>query len=218
QSGYFNDVSNTWVVRASDAHAWVEAWIEGRGWVTYDPTPPAKEDARGGWLNRRLQRINMYLDAGNTAWQQWVLAYNPSQQAALAFAFRDKLRAARNGEAGFSMPYIFAAGWRSWLFLLIMIAGGWLAAKFGPGLLRRWIAGRRIRKLMRKIESGKGTANDARLLYERMLASVERRGFEKPAWFTPSEFARTLPAGERERVGAFTEAYNEVRFGGDPGG
>ena len=31
QSGYFNDVSGLYVVRASDAHAWVEAWIEGRG-------------------------------------------------------------------------------------------------------------------------------------------------------------------------------------------
>ena len=29
-----------WVVRASDAHSWVEAWIPGRGWSTFDPTPP----------------------------------------------------------------------------------------------------------------------------------------------------------------------------------
>ncbi|MDP9169786.1 MAG: DUF3488 and transglutaminase-like domain-containing protein, partial [Acidobacteriota bacterium] len=33
QSGYYNDVSGMYVVRASDAHAWVEGWIEGRGWV-----------------------------------------------------------------------------------------------------------------------------------------------------------------------------------------
>lgn len=218
QSGYFNDVSNTWVVRASDAHAWVEAWINGRGWVTYDPTPPAKDDARGGWLDQRLQRINMYLDAADTAWQHWVLAYNPGQQAALAFAFRDKLRAARNGEASFSVPDLLATGWRSWLFLLVAIACGAFMVKFGPGLWRRWIAGSRMRKLMRRIQNGEGSANDARLLYERMLVSMEKRGFQKPAWFTPSEFARNLPARERERVGAFTKAYNEVRFGGDPGG
>jgi len=40
QSGYYNDVSGSWVMRASDAHAWVEAWIDGRGWMTFDPTPP----------------------------------------------------------------------------------------------------------------------------------------------------------------------------------
>jgi len=30
-----------WVVRDRDAHAWVEAWFDGLGWVTFDPTPPA---------------------------------------------------------------------------------------------------------------------------------------------------------------------------------
>jgi hypothetical protein len=44
---------------------------------------------------------------------------------------------------------------------------------------------------------------------------MARRGFQKPAWFTPTEFARNLPEAERERVGTFTVAYNEVRFGGD---
>ena len=28
-----------YVIRSSNAHSWVEAWIEGRGWVIYDPTP-----------------------------------------------------------------------------------------------------------------------------------------------------------------------------------
>jgi transglutaminase-like putative cysteine protease len=30
-----------WVVRDTDAHSWVEAWFDGIGWVTFDPTPPA---------------------------------------------------------------------------------------------------------------------------------------------------------------------------------
>jgi len=44
---------------------------------------------------------------------------------------------------------------------------------------------------------------------------MKRRGYQKPAWFTPHEFARTLPASD---VGAlvveFTTAYNALRFGG----
>jgi hypothetical protein len=36
------------VVRESDAHAWVEAWIPDEGWVEADPTPPGQfESARG---------------------------------------------------------------------------------------------------------------------------------------------------------------------------
>ena len=32
--------SGEWVVRDTDAHSWVEAWFDGIGWVTFDPTPP----------------------------------------------------------------------------------------------------------------------------------------------------------------------------------
>src|SRR6185295_13847344 len=40
QSGTFNPMTELFVVRASDAHSWVEAWLPRRGWTTFDPTPP----------------------------------------------------------------------------------------------------------------------------------------------------------------------------------
>jgi hypothetical protein len=215
QSGYYNDVSGSWVMRASDAHAWVEAWIEGRGWVTFDPTPPGAAQAEGGWLESKMRRMSMYLDAADTAWQQWVLAYNPGQQAALAFAFRNKLKTLGDGGTGFGWPEGLLPGMRWWLVAAVvgaLIAIVWRVR--WPRLWNRWDARRR----MRKIRRGEGTANDARVLYERMLESMARRGFQKPAWFTPLEFARNLPVDERERIGSFTAAYNEVRFGGDPAG
>ena len=39
--GGFRGASREWVVRDTDAHSWVEAWFDGIGWVTFDPTPPA---------------------------------------------------------------------------------------------------------------------------------------------------------------------------------
>ena len=39
--GGFQKRQGEWVIRDTDAHSWVEAWFDGIGWVTLDPTPPA---------------------------------------------------------------------------------------------------------------------------------------------------------------------------------
>jgi hypothetical protein len=81
----------------------------------------------------------------------------------------------------------------------------------GPGA-SRWLRGAiRVRRLKR----GEGEASDATLLYQRMLALLERRGIQKPPWLTPYEFARVLPATELSPlVDDLTSAYVEFRFGG----
>ena len=38
QGGEFNQFGKHYSVRQSDAHAWSEVWLEGRGWVREDPT------------------------------------------------------------------------------------------------------------------------------------------------------------------------------------
>lgn len=38
QGGEWNSMGEFLVIHQYDAHAWVEAWIEGKGWVQYDPT------------------------------------------------------------------------------------------------------------------------------------------------------------------------------------
>lgn len=48
-----NPLGGYGVVRARDAHAWVEAWVDGEGWVTFDPTPPSAFEAnesRTSWF------------------------------------------------------------------------------------------------------------------------------------------------------------------------
>ncbi len=39
--GGYSKRRGAWIVRDTDAHSWVEAWFEGFGWVTVDPTPSA---------------------------------------------------------------------------------------------------------------------------------------------------------------------------------
>ena len=116
QSGYFNDVSGLNVVRASDAHAWVEAWLPTRpdspdgfeegAWTTFDPTPPAS----GAPI--ALSRFDMVLDAMDNTWRDWVISYDLSHQVLMAARFEDFMRRFRHSPGS-------AIRW-SWLF--------WIAA------------------------------------------------------------------------------------------
>jgi protein-glutamine gamma-glutamyltransferase len=38
QGGTLNPYGDYWILRQSDAHAWTEIWIAGRGWMRVDPT------------------------------------------------------------------------------------------------------------------------------------------------------------------------------------
>jgi transglutaminase-like putative cysteine protease len=211
QSGLYNPITSLWVIRASDAHAWVEAWIPGNGWTTFDPTPPDLSSHSAGLL----AKMNLYLDAAGTFWQQWVVAYDPRRQGSLA----DRLTSGRMGFGWIRQLWRSAAPPASamdWLrrysasILLACLIGiaAWLG---GPGIASRL----RMRLRVRRVRQGKAGTGDATLLYRQMLAIVKRRGFQKPAWFTPAEFAASLPDGPFGRaVGEFTAVYNSVRFGG----
>lgn len=39
--GGYSESKQAWIVRDTDAHAWVEVWFDQYGWVTLDPTPAA---------------------------------------------------------------------------------------------------------------------------------------------------------------------------------
>jgi transglutaminase-like putative cysteine protease len=45
--GEYDQGSHRWLVTDLDAHAWVEAWFAGYGWVSFDPTPSAAPELAG---------------------------------------------------------------------------------------------------------------------------------------------------------------------------
>jgi transglutaminase-like putative cysteine protease len=55
-TGTYDTATKSWLVSDVDAHAWVEAWFPGYGWVTFDPTP-AQAPARGGHASISTQDL-----------------------------------------------------------------------------------------------------------------------------------------------------------------
>lgn len=208
--GVFNPISGWQVIRASDAHSWVEAYIPGRGWMTYDPTPPDPAAAAPPGLWSRTQLL---LDAADQFWRDWVLGYDFDHQLALA----SRMQAAGRGwRTAYSWPAWDLAG--AWDRHRSAWAGGAAASVLAAMLLwrgREWRDWWLRRRRLQRAHQGAAGASDATLLYEAMLQALARRGFTKPAWLTPQEFAGVLPPSDLARlVSELTDAYNSVRFGG----
>ena len=209
-SGVYNPLTHLQVVRASDAHSWVEAWISGRGWTTFDPTPPDPAASGSGVM----ARLSLFFDAAEEFWQDWVVSYDLDRQIALASHMDESARHFRFRSFDQMRAWLADVFVRvmSYAPLLAVVAGaGVIFVLFGPSITGWWRARQRVKRLVR----GEGIASDATLLYERMLALLARRGVQKPPWLTPAEFARVLPATEvRTVVQDLTSFYNEFRFGG----
>lgn len=97
QGGETNPIDNYWTVRQSDAHAWAEVWLDGRGWVRVDPTASVAPDrtttlqtleAPRGVVGEAMfnlspalgERLRATWDAVNNRWNQWVLNYSQDRQ------------------------------------------------------------------------------------------------------------------------------------------
>ncbi|HMC61827.1 MAG TPA: DUF3488 and transglutaminase-like domain-containing protein, partial [Candidatus Solibacter sp.] len=214
QSGVYNPVSDLWLVRASDAHSWVEAWIPEHGWTTFDPTPPDPNPNTFALL----AEVALYLDAAETFWREWVVTYDLSRQGTLAFRMEQGAR--RMGIRWYDDLLALRSGWNSFVLAPTRRFGSWVLAGLAAGMLT-WLLGPpvfrllQVRRQVERVRRGQASMADATLLYERMLHILKRRGYQKPAWFTPAEFAASLPrTGLGASVEEFTATYNTLRFGG----
>jgi len=99
QGGYFNTIGNYLVVRQSDAHAWAEVWLNGRGWVRVDPTgavspqrvqlgAQAAAGASAQWYQSDwLVGLRNQFDLVNRGWNSLVVQFNELRQQSLLTPF-----------------------------------------------------------------------------------------------------------------------------------
>ncbi len=213
QGGTLNPITGWHVIRGSDAHSWVEAWLPGEGWVVFDPTPPGPDSRHESWWTK----LFLYVDAAETFWQEWVVNYDLDRQLTLATRvgssgrglstrWLDRLRlAGMEGKEYLTRwlrDYAAAMGLSAVLALLALL--------YGPSVLRLFRARAGLRRALR----GQAQSSDATLLYNRALSLLERKGFHRSPWQTPVEFAASIPdAAAAVVIRDLTLAYNELRYG-----
>ena len=181
--GEYNDLGGDYIVRASDAHSWVEAYFPGSGWITFDPTPPGPDESAS-----IFRRFNHYLDWMQLNWNEWVVNYDFAHQMLLAQNvergsrnwnesardwFRRMQNRGMNGLTGWQenhamlrLLFPFAL-----VFFLVVLRIDWIRAFF------RWLS------LSLQIRDAPASRNNPQLasrLYVELLHLLEKRGFPAP--------------------------------------
>ncbi len=224
--GEFNDVGGDWIVRARDAHSWVEVYFPDVGWVTFDPTPAAPTGVRGF-----LYRLSLYWDAAELMWIDWVVNYNFQQQNVLGQNLRRETTRWNIRLRDWVAAQYHGVVWqmvrlRQEMILLARDAPGSLGIVllgFAAAMLYLWKRRTILQWLALRMGVRLSQKQQARLVsiyYRQMLKLLARRGIEKLPGQTAREFAaqlRATPQGTAfiEPVTQATEIFERARYGGD---
>ena len=201
--GEWNGVGKYLIVRQSDAHAWVEAWIDGR-WVTLDATPPSGVSSP---FRTQTGTIGLYADWLRQRWDKYVVNYSMRMQAD---AVREGVRRIRRTGTAFRFR-----GWDGIAGTARRAAGWALLACPALYLLHRFLRRRRT-------PAGKESTPCLPPLpgpYARLARRLDRNRFRRHAGETLEE---TLTVAVRSRpdlsedAARFLGLYHRDRFGPAP--
>jgi hypothetical protein len=209
--GRYNPYGGYYALRQGDAHSWVEAYIEGRGWVTFDPTPPSR--AAVGPRQSLWADLQALIDAVRTRWMTSVVGYdlrtqvNMLKRLARFFSTQDT-----GGDEGDKAASELAHNqWKALgrYALVIVLA---ICAVVG---VWRWRVRRNRKPIGRPVPEH---VEQAVRLYRDLERALASTGHARPTAVTPVEHARFLKdsgfpcATDVEEV---TDSYMRVRYGGD---
>ncbi|MFQ5791134.1 MAG: DUF3488 and DUF4129 domain-containing transglutaminase family protein [Acidobacteriota bacterium] len=203
--GELNELGDFEIVRKLNAHAWVEVFDPQRGWVAFDPTPPAPALA----VPAGLDFLSQGIDSLRMLWDMYVVAYDRERQRSILGAADQRMQSL------LGLAVRVAASFKRWAKLLAG-AGALLLAVFLLSRTRLGLRGlfalRRFRRPFRRLSLGKHRPESRVRFYGELLDGLERMGFAKPPGQTPEEYARALEP-QFPGLRRLTRLYYQIRFG-----
>jgi len=221
-SGRWNAEEKAFEVRRLDAHAWAEAFIEGRGWLPFDATPalPDYEDPET-FLSVVLRPFSNFLKSCKQKWAERVIEYTRFRQRGIFRSITTTAISVWDGakEYACSVRFAFSQLWRKIsedFFLRLFVPVGTVSI-----LLALALAGTiriRRRRKFKVLYRRHIPSRDARVhvkFYEKMLHMLMDKGIAKKEVDTPLEFADRIAGASYpfSCVRTLTELYYRVRFG-----
>jgi protein-glutamine gamma-glutamyltransferase len=216
--GEYNELGGDYIVRASDAHSWVEAYFPGSGWIVFDPTPDAPIVSAS-----LFSRISQLADWAELTWNDWVISYDFAHQNVLAQSFQTKSRNWRElGAAWFAEKqrrmkdrlslWQMRHGSFSFALPLLLVA---ILVALRYGRLEQLLRTLQTALLLRGKSGGALSSQIASRMYAEMLHLMGRHGYARTETQTPFEFAAGVKKPELgPMVHEFTQLYSVARFGG----
>ncbi|HEX8395376.1 MAG TPA: transglutaminaseTgpA domain-containing protein [Longimicrobium sp.] len=216
--GEWNPTGGYLAVTGNDAHSWVEVWFGGLGWVTFDPTPPSRDDL----VNRETGDawawpLRFWFDGMEHRWYRWVLDYDLDKQLGMARRLGDlfeRNRAEAFGADGKRAPFRAPP--------LVPVAVALAVAAAAVVWMRRGRTGprspeQRAYLALRRVYARSGVQGGGPLQFAERLARDRAPGW-RPAGELVRLYLRARFAGEqigdagRARIrDALAEARAEVR-------
>ena len=204
QGGEYNPYGDYWIFRQSDAHAWTEVYLAGKGWRRVDPTAAIApfrveqdlltgQNRRDHWLDDMIggqelmelpegvwQKLRLSLDTLDAYWDRWVLSFDNETQTGLLRAL------------GFEHPDLRLLVW--------LMCGGFVL-----------VLGAAVAGLLRRRPEGDAIARS----YRAFCRKLAKSGFEKQLAEGPGDFVRRVIAERPElaaRILPVNRLYIRLRY------